>query len=431
MLYPFLQKALLAAGIAVLGANAASVVTITTNSQRILATSLNANNPPSLPTSCAATSAPAAPKQTVLTRVRTTTISVPRTPFGLAFANNDYALVALPQGPNSTLGVLDTKSFKPKLIHQIPLPKEFVALAGGLDLTLTKDKQHVFIAAGPGGVIVDVQKAISGRADAVVGTLDGGSRSPIDAPGYNAIQIVLTPDEEYAFISQEGGYVQTGFRGDLDVFKLSKPKHGGSVNGTHIGFLELGYGVVGSVISPDGCTLYTTSEAETGDGLSAGFVSVVDVETLQTSPAKALRSRVGAACGPVRAILTPNGKTLWTTARESDLLLAFDTEKLVSKPKEALIAQVTVGTAPVGLTFACHGSRILTADSNRFNASRATTGISVIDVDKALAGKKANLGRIPTGLFPREFAISPDGRTVLVSDNQSKQVQAIDVSTLP
>lgn len=40
-------------------------------------------------------------------------------------------------------------------------------------------------------------------------------------------------------------------------------------------------------------------------------------------------------------------------------------------------------------------------------------------------------GQITMGEFSKEFAISPDGCTVLVSECGSKAVQAVDVSTLP
>ena len=77
------------------------------------------------------------------------------------------------------------------------------------------------------------------------------------------------------------------------------------------------------------------------------------------------------------------------------------------------------------------------ADSNRFAGmdpalyGNATSGLSVVDVNAAIRGERANLGQIPTGLFPREMAVSPDGRTILVSIFGSMMVQAVDVATLP
>jgi DNA-binding beta-propeller fold protein YncE len=119
------------------------------------------------------------------------------------------------------------------------------------------------------------------------------------------------------------------------------------------------------------------------------------------------------------------------TARESNHLLAFDAAKLISKPNDALLASVQVRTSPVGLIFAKNQSRILTADSNRFNYTNTTSGISVVDVRAALSRKSAVLGRIPTGIFPREFAISPDNKIIVVSDYESKVIMVIDVVILP
>lgn len=54
-----------------------------------------------------------------------------------------------------------------------------------------------------------------------------------------------------------------------------------------------------------------------------------------------------------------------------------------------------------------------------------------MDVRAALAGKSAVLGRITTGIVPQEFAISPDNKTILVSDYGRMAIMAIDVDPLP
>jgi DNA-binding beta-propeller fold protein YncE len=53
----------------------------------------------------------------------------------------------------------------------------------------------------------------------------------------------------------------------------------------------------------------------------------------------------------------------------------------------------------------------------------------VVNVEAALKGERG-FSRIPTGLFPREFALSADGKTLLVSDYASGMVQAVNVSQL-
>ena len=365
----------------------------------------------------------AAPQQKTLNNVRTGQVNVSLSPFGLVYAQqDDIAFVALV----NSLGVLNISTFTPSLIHQVPLPSKYEGAAG---IALTHDGQHVFVAAGPGAVMVNVAKAVAGSPDAVVGTFNGTTGS--QNPGVYAIEVTLSPDDGYAFISQEYGAIRGSTPGNVDVFKLSVPTGNESISRTAIGSINLGYEVVGTALSPDGRTLYATSETTTLNDTTPGFLSIIDTETLETKPSSAVLSNVTAGCSPVRTVVSSDGKTIWLTARESNHLLAFDTAKLVSHPDEALLASVQVGTKPVGLAFVRHESRIITADSNRSNYTNATSGLSVVDVDAALSGRAAVLGRVPTGLFPRELAVSPDGSTILVSDFLSKEVQAVDVATLP
>lgn len=371
-----------------------------------------------------------APPEKNLTSVRTAEIPVPAHPFGLVYAlQNDIAFVAL----NTSLGVLNTSAFIPRLIHEIPLPAPYVSVDGSTGIALTHNGRHVLVTAFSTALImVDVAKAATGSPDAVVGVLNG-----IAAAGDSAIEVTVTRDDKYAFVSQEDGSRQTGGRGTIEVFELQRPAANGTVSGTYVGYLTLGDLVVGTALSSDGRILYATSETAP-NSTTQGTLSVIDVERLKTDPSKALITQVTAGCGPVRVIVSRDDQVVWVTARESNALLAFDASKLISDQGAALLASVQVGTSPVGLRFAGPNERrILTANSNRFagvNPSvygNATTGLSVVDVDAAIRGEPANLGQIPTGLFPRELAISPNGKAILVSDYGSLMIQAIDVSTLP
>lgn len=371
-----------------------------------------------------------APPEKNLTTVRTAEITVPAHPFGVVYSQqNDIAFVAL----NTSLGVLNTSAFVPSLIHEIALPAPYVGIDGGTGIALTHNGRHVLVTASSTAVIVvDVAKAATGSPNAVVGVLNG-----IAAAGDSAIEVTITQDDKYAFVSQEGGSSQTGERGTIEVFELQRPAANGTVSGTYVGYLILGDRVVGTALSSDGRILYATSETASTN-TTQGTLSVVDVETLKTDPSKALITKVAAGCGPVRVLVSRDDQRVWVTARESNALLAFDASKLISDQSAALLASVQVGTSPVGLRFAgANERRILTANSNRFASSdpslygNATTGLSVVDVDAAIRGEQANLGQIPTGLFPRELAISPNGKTILVSDYGSLMIQAIDVSTLP
>ena len=372
-----------------------------------------------------------APPEKNLTNVRTAEVTVPAHPFGVVYARQkDIAFVAL----NTSLGVLNTSAFVPRLIHEIRLPAAYVSLSGSTGIALTHDGRHVLVTTGNTALIViDVAKAATGSPDAVVGVLNG-----MTAAGMSAIEVSTSGDDRYAFVSQEDGSRQTGGRGTIEVFKLERPAANGTVSGTYVGYLVLDTLVVGTALSSDGRTLYATSETASAN-TTQGTLSVIDVEKLKSDPSKALLSKATAGCGPVRVIVSRDDRTVWVTARESNALLAFDASKLIANRSAALLASVQVGTSPVGLRFVgADERRILTANSDRFAGSdpslygNATTGLSVVDVDAALrGGGRATLGQIPTGSFPREIAVSPDGRTVLVSDYGSYMIQAVDVSTLP
>ena len=371
-----------------------------------------------------------APPEKNLTSVRTAEITVLAPPFGIVYAQqNDIAFVAL----NTSLGVLNTSAFTPSLIYEIPLPASYVGVSGGLGIALTHNGRHVLVTASSAAlIVVDAAKAATGSPEAVVGVLNGAA-----AAGDSAIEVTTSGNDKYAFVSQEYGSPQTSGRGTIEVFKLQRPATNGTVSGTYVGYLILGDAVVGTALSPDGRILYATSETASRN-TTQGTLSVIDVEKLKTDPSKALISNVTAGCGPVRVLVSRDNQVVWVTARESNALLAFNASKLVSDQSAALLASVQVGTSPVGLIFAgANERRILTANSNRFAGSdpslygNATTGLSVVDVEAAIRGEKANLGQIPTGLFPRELAISPHGKTILVTDYGSLMIQAVDVSTLP
>ena len=371
-----------------------------------------------------------APPEKNLTSVRTAQIDVPASPFGVVYAQqDDVAFVAL----NTSLGVLNTSTFIPSLIHEIPLPASDLSVSGATGIALTHNGRYVLVTTfSTIVVVVDAAKAAAGSPDAVVGVLNGTA-----AAGHSAIEVTITRDDSYAFVSQEYGSQQTGGRGTIEVFELHKPTTNGTISGKYVGYLALGDLVVGTALSYDGRILYATSETAP-NSTTQGTLSVIDVEKLKTNPSKALITNVDAGCGPVRVIISRDDQVVWVTARESNSLLAFDASKLISDSNAALLAAVQVGTAPVGLSFAgANESRIITANSNRFAGvdpsvcGNATSGLSVVDVKAAIRGGKAVLGQIPTGLFPREIAVSPDGKTLLVSVYGSKEIQAVDVSTLP
>jgi DNA-binding beta-propeller fold protein YncE len=140
---------------------------------------------------------------------------------------------------------------------------------------------------------------------------------------------------------------------------------------------------------------------------------------------------VGAGCGPVRVITSASGRVVWVTARASDALLGFSSALLRRSPSHALIARVRVGEAPVGLALVDQGTRIVVADSDQFQVHGSASSLAVVNVARALARQPALTGLLPAGSFPREMALEPDGRLLLVTNFASRQVEVVNVAGLP
>ena len=255
---------------------------------------------------------------------------MPGTPWGIVYAaQRDRAFVTLTglsvdggtQFGNGTLGVLDTSTFPPSLLHQIPLPRAYqppgtaaVAVAGIAQLTLSPDARSLFIAADQGAIVVDTARAVAGNSsEAVIGTLNGTTTT--QKPGDNAVAVLITPDKRYAIISQEHGngtalITNLTTPGNLNVFQLHDPATNGSA-GTPIGALNLGYNVAGAVVAPNLRYLYATSERYTAIGerqntsepcseLKPGFFSIIDLQQLKTDPSRAHHDEIPTGYSPVR-----------------------------------------------------------------------------------------------------------------------------------
>jgi hypothetical protein len=246
----------------------------------------------------------------------------------------------------------------------------------------------------------------------------------------------VSPDGRFAFVTLEDSQ-------QAAVFNLGAAVSRGFGPADYVGSIPLELAPVGITVSPGGRWLYATSEVASrgtgtpsapgapGGASSPGTLTVIDLRRAETDPAAPVAATVDAGCQPVRVTTTAaDGTQVWVTARASDELLCFAAARLVSDPKRALVAAVRVGEAPVGLAAVRGSSLVVVADSNRFGASGATSDLDVVNVAAALAGRPAVVGHIRAGLFPRDMTLAPDG-TLLVSNFDSGQVEAVDVATVP
>jgi serine/threonine-protein kinase len=374
------------------------------------------------PTQGAAAAAPLAPltapgcrtvvaRAAAVAKARTESVAVGDEPFAVTTTSDGrYTFVSR---KDAIVVLASHGGLAPAVDHVISVP------GAGHGTVLTHDGKYLITAVNSGAVVLDVAAAEQGSS-AVMGTLSSSY-------GTGAFGVAISPDDQFAFVTLQNNAA-------LAVFNLKTALSRGFGSAYVVGKIGLGQQPAGLGLSTDNRWLYAASY-NTNATLTAtnGMVTVIDLARAETNPAQAVKTRVQAGCAPVRVIASADGQTIWVTSRDSDALLGFSAAKMVSDPTHALKAKADVGTAPIGETFAnVNGqTRILVADSNLNSVSGAVANVAVIDPAKALRRVPSLLGYVSTGKIPRQFTIQPGGKTALVTNTGSGQLQAIDLGTLP
>ena len=139
-----------------------------------------------------------------LGQVSTALVAVAGEPFGVVTApRGHWAFVSAPGGSASggSVAVYQTGSAVPRLVRAIPLP----AAALPLGEALTPDGRYLLVASQSGAVVISVARAEAGRPNAVVGRLTSPN-------GFEAIEVAVSPDGRYAFVSLESSFKIAVFR---------------------------------------------------------------------------------------------------------------------------------------------------------------------------------------------------------------------------
>lgn len=170
--------------------------------------------------------------------------------------------------------------------------------------------------------------------------------------------------------------------------------------------------------SPDGRFLFVSD-------LGNDCIHVFSVDTIAAIPLKQLRTvAVAAGSGPRHLEWSPDGQLLYVITELSGEIIVFrhsDGElteaQTIVCDKERAAASADIHLSPDG--------RFLYASNRRIN-----DGIRIFAVDQA-TGLLKNVGYQPTGIHPRNFAITPNGKFLLCAcrDSNELQVFAIDSAT--
>lgn len=348
--------------------------------------------------------------------VNTSMVPVSGNPFGVAATSDgNYAFVATTSNPSSLL-VYTTSTFTPKLVRAISLS------GPPTGLTLTPDGKYLLAASGSGAIVISVAAAETGATNPVAGTLS--------STGMGAIQVAFSNDGNFAFVTLE-------YSAEAAVFNFAQALASGFTTSGLVGYIPLNQAPVGMALSPDGQYLYATSET-INPKVQEGTLSVINVAAAETNPPGSIVNTVDAGCNPVRVIVSADGKYVWVTARASDALLVFSASALQgSSAGSALLTWILVREEPVDLAFTGQGQFIVVGDSDRSNLAANTPDLAVVNVADVLAGKPALVGKIASGVFPRELSLEANGKTLLVTNfgNASPPydttLEAVDVSGLP
>ncbi len=220
--------------------------------------------------------------------------------------------------------------------------------------------------------------------------------------GAYPIEVAVTPDGRQAFVSDEYGAA---------VAVVDLPAAGQTWPAGSADSIPVNLGPVGLAVSPSGKRLYVTCEEGTLLAIGTATERVVQ------------RRWVGSQA--VRVVLGDGGRVAWVTVRAENELKAYNAQTL------APLGQVAVGTEPVGLALIDGGAVAAVADSARFAQPPAASTVTFVSTAAVLAGRPALLGTVPGGKFPREFALSPHGRQLLLTEFRSDKVAVFDVRSLP
>jgi DNA-binding beta-propeller fold protein YncE/tRNA A-37 threonylcarbamoyl transferase component Bud32 len=343
-----------------------------------------------------------------LASVRTGLVTVGGHPFDAVAAPGGFAFVSL--GGNG-LAVMKTAGFTPTLLQTVPVNN-------GQGMALTHNHKYLLVTSATGLTVFRVSDLEQGLTSPL-GTLSSpGAQHPVE--------VAVSPDDKFAFVSIQSS-------NQVAVFNLASALATGFSSSGLVGDISMnGKDPVGIAASPDGKYVYVATGLNTPASNSAGgTLTVLDMQKAETHPSSSVLKVVQAGCGPARVITSADGSDVWVTAGGANALEGFSAAKLISDPAHALVASVAVGQTPLGLVMVNNGSRIVVANSNRDELGGSLPSLAVIDVSKALARKPALLGLITAGQTPRQFTLEPNGKTLLVTNTGSGQVEAVNVRHLP
>jgi len=326
-------------------------------------------------------------------------------------------------------------------------------------------------------VVLDLAKALDpandGTPNAVVNRLrvtpdiDAKGTAQADTPASGQpVNVIIPPQGRFAYIVNHSGTAteaaaagfQHGHAGTVTVLDLTKalePSNHGTTDAMAAVVPTGGFGPVGLAVTPDGRFALVSNSEGDGDEEGGRTISVIDL-TSRTVVQRVTQAyaQPGFPCPPTPlphagphttfgcfpdsngvGISPLRGGYVFTANGGTDDVSVIDLQKALAGDPAAEIARIPVGVGPWGLAVSPDGRLVATA--NRESARTGVEGntISIIDVEKAIAGAKdAELARVLVGTnnpttATRTFgvAFTPDGQRVVATNFRSNNVSIVDV----
>jgi DNA-binding beta-propeller fold protein YncE len=377
------------------------------------------------------------------------TVALPGNPFGVVVSQDQQwifvSFASRHPGQTQGIAVLRAQEGQFKIQRIVPMAR----MPAGI--VLTHDGKLLIAAAQDYVVFFDTHRLTSGEGGAAFQWIS-------DGPKAGSIYVNVTADDKTLFVSDEsiatitvidlGVVLSQGYDSVANLKRLSSQR---GDSAAIVGRIPVGGSPVALTFSPDQRWLYTTSEVaspawgwprvltqeNSAPGKQSrkrpeGAVIVVDVAKARLDARNSVIARIPAGGSPVRLALSSRGDRLFVAARHSNAVLVFDTAKFVSDHSHAKLATIAVGTSPVPVVLVDDGKLAIVGNSNRYSAdASAPSTLSVLDTARIGTALNPVIGSIPAGAYPREFCLSPDGRTLFVTNFLSGSLQVMDVNSLP
>jgi DNA-binding beta-propeller fold protein YncE len=326
-------------------------------------------------------------------------------------------------------------------------------------------------------VVIDLARAIDPSNDGTPNAIINRVRvtPDIDAKGTGVkdtvasgqpVNVVLSPDGRTAYIVNHSGaaashaadHFQHGHAGTVTVLNVGKaldPANHMTLNAVEAIIPTGNFGPVGLAVTADGRHALVSGSEGDGDEDGGRVLTVVDLAARKVLHHVALAyGQPGFPCPPTPiphagphlsfgCFTDPNGVGIsprhggvaFTANGGTDDVSVIDVKRALRNDPAAEIARIPVAVGPWGLAISPDGTLVATA--NRESARTGVEGntISLIDVDKAVAGgKDAEVARLLVGTnnpsaASRPFAVAftPDGTTLLVSNFRANTLSFVDV----